>query len=101
MQVKKKHNRPLYYTGYIKSSELRCILVDLGSGLSIMLYRVMQHLGIPTQQLSATQIAICDFNANGTRLMGKIKLRCQIRDLKSELTCYVIDANTSYNMLLG
>ena len=33
--------------------------------------------------------------------MGKIKLRCQIRDLKSEVTCYIIDADTSYNLLLG
>ena len=33
--------------------------------------------------------------------MGKIKLKCQIGDLKSEVTCYVIDADTSYNLLLG
>src|SRR5204863_763285 len=33
--------------------------------------------------------------------MGKIKLRCQIKDLKSEVMVYVIDANTSYNLLLG
>src|SRR3954466_11402513 len=33
--------------------------------------------------------------------MGKIKLRCQIGDLKSEVTVYVIDAGTSYNLLLG
>ena len=33
--------------------------------------------------------------------MGKIKLRCQIGDLKAEVICYVIDANTSYNLLLG
>src|SRR3954466_697519 len=33
--------------------------------------------------------------------LGKIKLRCQIRDLKSEVTVYVIDADTSYNLLLG
>jgi len=33
--------------------------------------------------------------------MGKIKLKYQIGDLKSEVTCYVIDANTSYNLLLG
>jgi len=47
----------------------------------------MQHLGIPTHQMSATQITIYGFNANGTRLMGKIKLRCQIGDLSSEVTC--------------
>ena len=32
--------------------------------------------------------------------MGKIKLRYQIGDLKSEVICYVIDADTSYNLLL-
>src|SRR4051812_39231950 len=33
--------------------------------------------------------------------MGKIKLRCQIEDLKSEVMVYIIDADTSYNLLLG
>src|SRR3954464_12712944 len=33
--------------------------------------------------------------------MGKIMLRFQIRDLKSKVTVYVIDADTSYNLLLG
>ena len=33
--------------------------------------------------------------------MGKIKLRCQIGDLKSEVAVYVKDADTSYNLLLG
>src|SRR5256886_17006856 len=33
--------------------------------------------------------------------MGKIKLRCQIGDLKMEVIVYVIDADTSYNLLLG
>jgi len=51
--------------------------------------------------LSATQAIIYDFNANGTRPMGKIKLKCQIGDLRSEVTCYVLDADTSYNVLLG
>jgi len=61
----------------------------------------MQYLRIPAHLLSATQTTIYDFNANGTRPMGKIKLKCHIRDLKSEVTCYVIDADTSYNLLLG
>ena len=33
--------------------------------------------------------------------MAKIKLRCQIENLRSEVTCYVIDADTSNNLLLG
>jgi len=101
MQVKGKHDRALYFIGYIRLSEVSRIQVDPGSALSIMPRRVMQHLGILTHRLSATQTTIYDFNANGTYPMGKIKLKCQIGDLRSEVTCYVIDVDTLYNLLLG
>lgn len=32
--------------------------------------------------------------------LGKIMLKCQIGDLKTEVTCYIIDTETSYNLLL-
>ena len=101
MQAKGKHNRPLYYTGYIGSSEVDRFQIDPGSALSIMTRRVMQHLGIPGHRLSATQTIIYGFNASGTRPLDKIKLKCQIDNLKTEVTCYIIDADTSYNLLLG
>jgi len=41
MQVKEKHDSPLYYTGYIGSSEVSRIQIDLGFALSIMTRRVM------------------------------------------------------------
>jgi len=41
--------------------------------------QVMEHLGIPTDQLNATHTTIYDFNANGMHPMGKIKLKCQIK----------------------
>ena len=48
MQVKGKHNRPLYFTGYIGSSEVSHIQVDLGFTLSIMPHQVMQYVEILT-----------------------------------------------------
>jgi len=99
MQVKERLTGPCIIHGIL--SEVSRIQVDPRSLLSIMPRRVMQHLEIPTYQLSATQTTIYSFNATSTRPMGKIKLRCQIRDLKSEVTCYVIDADTLYNLLLG
>ena len=51
--------------------------------------------------LRATQTIIYGFSANGTRPMGKIKLRCHIRYLRSKVTCYVIDADMPYNFLQG
>jgi len=41
MQVKGKYDRPLYYTGYIGSSEVNRIEVDLGSALRNVPRRVM------------------------------------------------------------
>src|SRR4051812_29766927 len=101
MQVQGRHARPLYFTRYISSTEITRIQVDPGSAFSIMPRRVMEHLSIPAHRLSATDTNIFGFNANSTRPMGKIKLRCQIGDLKTEVTVYVIDAATSYNLLLG
>ena len=71
MQVKGKHDRPMYFTGYIGSSEVSRIQVDPRSVLSIMPHWVMQHLGIPTYRLNTTQTTIYGFNANGTRQWGR------------------------------
>src|SRR4051812_28721543 len=101
MQVQGRHARPLYFTGYIGSTEITRIQVDPGSALSIMPRCVMEHLSIPAHRLSATDTYIFGFNANSTRPMEKIKLRFQIGDLKTEVTVCVIDADTSYNLLLG
>ena len=88
---------PLYYTGYIRSSEVSCIQDPRWS---------LCPAGSAGRGDSHPSIDHCTdyhlwFNANGARLMGKIKLKCQIGDLKSEVTCYVIDIDISYNLLLG
>lgn len=100
MQNKEKHDWPLYFTGY-DYLEVGSIQVDIGSALRIMPCWLMQYLGIPIHSQSATQATIYGFNANGTRPLGKIKLKYQVWDLKSEVICYVIYADTSYNLLLG
>src|SRR5438445_2345737 len=88
MQFQGRHARPLYFTGYIGSTEITRIQVDPGSALSIMPRRVMEHFSIPAHRLIATDTNIFGFNANSTRPMGKIKLRCQIGDLKTEVTVH-------------
>jgi len=91
----------LYYTWYIGSTHIERIQVDPGSALSIIPKRLLYFLGIPLSRLSITTTIIYGFNAGSSHPLGKTPLRCQIEDLKSEVTYYVIDANTSYNLLLG
>lgn len=91
----------MYFTGYLGSTEANLILADPGFALRIMPQRVMQHLGIPASQLSSTDTMFYGFNVNGACPLGKIELKCLIGDLKFEVTCYVIDKDTSYKLLLG
>jgi len=96
-----RHDRPLYYTWYIGSTHIERIQVDLGSALSIIPKRILYFLDIPLSRLSTTTTTIYGFNAGSSYPLGKICLRCQIGDLKLEVTCYVIDADASYYVLLG
>ena len=89
-----KHYRPLYYTRYIGSTCIERIQVDPGSSLSITPKRLLYFLSILVSRLSTTTTAIYGFNVKSSHLLGKIRLLCQIGDLKLEVTCYVIDADT-------
>src|SRR3954462_13603685 len=84
-----------------RGTVLNRIQVDQGSALSIMPLRIMNYLMIPRSRLSATNTIIAGFNVNSSTPLGKIRLNCRIGDLKMEVTCYIIDADTSYNLVLG
>jgi len=90
-----KHDRPLYYTGYIGSTFIERIQVDPGSALSIILKRLRYFLGIPLDRLSATTTMIYGFNAGSSHPLGKIWLRCRIEDLKSEVTSLTLTRHTT------
>ena len=96
-----RHDIPLYYTGYIGSARIERIQIGPGSTLSIIPKRLLQFLGVPLHKLSTMTTTICGLNICSSQSLGKIHLRCQLRNLKMEVTCYVINADTSYNLLLG
>lgn len=102
MQVKNiKYNRPLYYTGHVRSTKVNCIQIDPELALSIIPRKLMQLLGILLHRQTPTNTTIFGFNANDSNSLEKIRLWCQIGDLKAEVMCYVNDANMPYNILLG
>lgn len=52
----------------------------------------------PCKQVRSHKQTSFGFNANGCKPLEKLKLKCQIGDLKVEVTCYVIDVDTFYNL---
>ncbi|XP_059316492.1 uncharacterized protein LOC132067311 [Lycium ferocissimum] len=95
------HNRPLYMVGYALEKRINRILIDDGSGVNILPIRTMKELGITTEELSESRLMIQGFNQGGQRAIGAVKVDITIEDLRSSAWMHVIDAKTSYNMLLG
>lgn len=95
------HNMPLFVIGAIREQHLNRILIGDGSAVNIMPRTVLKRLGISIDELSKSNITIQGFNQGGQRAMGKISVELSIGNMKSNILIHVIDAKTSYNLLLG
>ena len=74
-----KHDRPLNYTGYIGSTCIERIQIELGSALNIIPKRLLYFLGIPLSRLFTTTTIIYDFNARVATLWARF-----VSNVKSE-----------------
>jgi len=95
------HNRPLYIAGDIKNVTINRILLDCGSAVNLLPFKTLKMVGLSVSQLTPTCLTIQGFNQVGQKAMGTIILKVTIEDLSTDVVFHVIDANTSYNVLLG
>uniref|UniRef100_A0A6N2MST0 Retrotransposon gag domain-containing protein n=1 Tax=Salix viminalis TaxID=40686 RepID=A0A6N2MST0_SALVM len=94
----KLHNRPLFIKGYVDEKIVNRILVDDGSAVNILPLKTMRELGF--LWMNSSQV-IDDSSQGGQNAIGKIRLAMHIEDMESNALFHVIDAKTTYNMLLG
>ncbi|KAF9661842.1 hypothetical protein SADUNF_Sadunf19G0110800 [Salix dunnii] len=97
----KLHNRPLFIKGYVDEKKVNRILVDDGSAVNILPLKTMRELGIPMDELFPSHLMIQGFNQGGQNAIGKIRLAMHMEDMESNALFHVIDAKTTYNILLG
>nr|XP_027062834.1 uncharacterized protein LOC113689232 [Coffea arabica] len=97
----KTHNRPLFVSAYVREQKMSRVLIDGGSAVNIMSVRAMKELGISSDELSQSRLMIQGFNQGGQRAIGLIRLELLIGELSSSALFHIIEAKTSYNMLLG
>ncbi|CAL2257471.1 unnamed protein product [Prunus armeniaca] len=97
----KFHNRPLYVTGEVGGTTISRILLDCGSAVNIVPLKTLHDIRMSVRQLSPSMLTIQGSNQLGQKSMGSIALQMEIRDLYSDTLFHVIDADTSYNVLLG
>ncbi|WMV19001.1 hypothetical protein MTR67_012386 [Solanum verrucosum] len=87
--------------GCIQEQHLNRILINGGSAVNIMPKVVSKKLRISIDKLSKSNLTIQGFNQGGQQSIGKIRVGLSIGDVKSNTLIHVIDAKTSYNLLLG
>ncbi|CAL5441882.1 unnamed protein product [Camellia sinensis] len=96
----KPHNRPLFVSGFISEQKVKCILVDRGLAVNIMPKFTIKKLGIPVDELARSHLVIQGFNQGDQRAIGMIHLNLTIGELTASTLFHVINARTSYNLLL-
>ncbi|KAL0336632.1 UNVERIFIED_CONTAM: hypothetical protein Sradi_4875100 [Sesamum radiatum] len=97
----KPHNHPLFVAGYVREQKVNRILIDGGSAVNILPLRILKELEIPVDELSNSRLMIQGFNQGGQRAVGIIRMQLTMEDMVSNALFHVIDAKTSYNMLLS
>ncbi|KAL7126395.1 hypothetical protein ABFS83_14G183900 [Erythranthe nasuta] len=97
----KPHNRPLFVAGYAREQKVNRILIDGGSAVNILPLHTLNELGISTEELKTSRLMIQGFNQEGQRALGIIRIELLMDDMLSTALFHVIDARTSYRMLLG
>ena len=97
----KPHNPPHFISGYVKEHKVNCMLVDGGSAISIMPKSTMTTINIKVGEMSRSRTLIQGFNQGRQNNMGMVRVKMTIGELKLSTIFYVIDARTSYSLLLG
>ncbi|KAL0413583.1 UNVERIFIED_CONTAM: hypothetical protein Sradi_1560000 [Sesamum radiatum] len=97
----KPHNCPLFLAGYVREQKVNRILINGGSAVNILPLRILKELEIPIDELSNSRLMIQGFNQGRQRAVGIIRMQLTMEDMVSTVLFHVIDAKTSYNMLLG
>ena len=88
-------------TSYIREQEVSRILIDGGFVVNILPLKILKELGISLDELLPSRLTIQGFNQGGQRAIGKIRLHMLIGEMKSSALFHVIDAKTTYKLLIG
>ncbi|MGV7988821.1 retropepsin-like aspartic protease, partial [Mycobacterium kansasii] len=96
-----EHNRPLMIEGYICGKKIKQIMIDNGSTVNLLPLSMIGKLGYRRFDLRPSGMMIQGFNQDGQRALGKITITMEVGELTTTVVCHVINAVTTYNLLLG
>ncbi|XP_060182312.1 uncharacterized protein LOC132611977 [Lycium barbarum] len=94
------YNGALVISILIFKSQVKCILIDLGSSTNIIRWRVVEQLGLLDQIILAARV-LSGFNMASETTKGEISLPVNIAGTIQQTVFYVIEGEMKCNALLG
>ncbi|KAK5771376.1 hypothetical protein PVK06_047578 [Gossypium arboreum] len=75
-----KHNKPLFISRYLNGLGITRIMIDGGSAVNLLPFRMLKHLGIAIHQLGPSNLLIQGFNQSRQRSLGIVRLELKIEE---------------------
>ncbi|XP_021629069.1 uncharacterized protein LOC110627129 [Manihot esculenta] len=103
--IQMPHDEALVIEAVIHNYRVRKILVDDGSKVNLLPYRVFQQMGIPEEQLMRDQAPVKGIGGTPVAVEGKVKVALTLGEPPLSRTHYavflVVKLLLSYNAILG
>lgn len=74
------HNRPLFISGYLNGLEITRIMIDGGSAVNLLPFRMLKRLGIAIHRLAPNNLLIQGFNKSRQRSPGIVRFELKIEE---------------------
>ena len=100
VQVPYPYNRPLYVPATVHDVEFKRTLFDGGASLNIMPLSTFKVAGIPKEKLIPQGIDIAGFCNDTRQTLEFVTTALRLRKFHTPTTFYVLDADTSYHLLI-
>ena len=95
------HNCPLYMKGLVNGHPMNRILIDSGTAVNLMLYKTFLSLHLTPYMRKVYGVVISRFNQKSQEAIGCVNVDLVLGDLVTKASFFIIDADTSYRVLLG
>ncbi|KAL6993987.1 hypothetical protein U1Q18_052565 [Sarracenia purpurea var. burkii] len=100
-EVLKKHLRPLYISLKANGRPIEKVLVDNGAVVNILPSRMMKLLNKAGEDGIRTEVTVSNFAGGTSTVKGVLALQLTIGNSKMNVTFFVVNSSSNYNMLLG
>ncbi|XP_026383981.1 uncharacterized protein LOC113279501 [Papaver somniferum] len=93
-------NDPLVLTLHVAGCNIRKILIDGGSSVSVLFYDTFKWMEVNDEQLMSSYYTIYGFNGAATKPLGDIVLQVDAGPMKVDTRFSVVDAPSPYNAII-